>query len=165
MGGGDGGDSVAAAAAEGGAAESDEIENPRPVCLDNEDDADVDGNRSDICSADNFYFGACEAGGLVDRSPNCPTCRAPFVLDAERFKLVHDTLLGRHAPAAQNNLGGMPGMHTESVGVEQNYVEAAKWYMYRSKGGRRQRQGLHWHLTLVSCTPQEKASSKTPTKQ
>ena len=49
----------------------DEFENPCPVCLDNEDDANVDGNMCGMCTAcGQSYCGACKAGGLQYQSPN-----------------------------------------------------------------------------------------------
>eukprot|EP00729_Bicosta_minor_P001318 gene1318-biopygen10838 len=83
-----GGGEAAAAAAGGGSSntvdEEDEIENPCPVCLDNEDDATVYGDMAGMCTAcGQSYCSACKAGGLADRSPNCPTCRAPLVVSAE----------------------------------------------------------------------------------
>ena len=99
---GAGGGGGAAAAAGGGgggggaAADDDEFAHPCPVCLDNEDDADVDGHEYGVCSAcGQMYCGACTAGGLADRSPNCPTCRAPLIVSDEQhfkrfWKLVHD---------------------------------------------------------------------------
>jgi hypothetical protein len=80
----------------GAAADDDEFAHPCPVCLDNEDDADVDGHEYGVCSAcGQMYCGACTAGGLADRSPNCPTCRAPLIVSDEQhfkrfWKLVHD---------------------------------------------------------------------------
>ena len=133
---GGGGGAAAAAAGDGGRTsntddESDEIENPCPVCLDNEDDATVDGERAGMCYAcGQSYCGSCNAGGLAVRSPNCPTCRAPLVVpDEENFKrcwkLEHDRSPGRHTPAAQCTLGAM---YYSGEGVEQDHVEAAKWY-------------------------------------
>eukprot|EP00729_Bicosta_minor_P033105 gene33105-biopygen1981 len=104
-----GGGGGGAAAGRGGGGEEDELENPCPICLDNEDYATVDGNNAGICFAcGQSYCGACNAGGLAGRSPNCPTCRAPFrVSDEENFKrlwkLVHDRSPGRHTRAAQYN--------------------------------------------------------------
>eukprot|EP00729_Bicosta_minor_P032471 gene32471-biopygen20873 len=130
-----------AAAGDGGGAgdgEKDEIENPCPICLDNEDDAIVDGAQYGMCLAcGQSYCGACNAGGLADRSPNCPTCRAPFsVSDEEDFKrcwkLVYDRSPGRHTPAAQNNLGYM---YDKGEGVEQDHVEAVKWYRKSAEAG------------------------------
>eukprot|EP00729_Bicosta_minor_P018018 gene18018-biopygen22192 len=104
---------AAVAAADGGAAatvvidDEDEIENPCPICFYNEDDATVDGNSAGMCPAcGQFYCGACNAGGFADRSPNCPTCRAPFSVSHEEklkrwWKLVHDRSPGRHTPVAQ----------------------------------------------------------------
>eukprot|EP00729_Bicosta_minor_P022490 gene22490-biopygen728 len=130
-----------AAAGDGGGAgdgEEDELENPCPICLDNEDDATVDGAQYGMCLAcGQSYCGACKAGGLADRSPNCPTCRAPFsVSDEENFKrcwkLVHDRSTGRHTPAAQNSLGIMYG---NGEGVKQDHVEAAKWHRKSAEAG------------------------------
>eukprot|EP00729_Bicosta_minor_P016507 gene16507-biopygen27206 len=143
-GGGSGGGGAAAAG--GGSAptvvidEDDEIENPCPICLDNEDDATVDGNDAGMCSAcGQSYCGACNEGEgrLAGRSPNCPTCRAPFrVTDEEEFKrlwkLEHDRSPGRHTPTAQNNLGIM---YRNGEGVEQDHVEAVTWYRKSAEAG------------------------------
>eukprot|EP00729_Bicosta_minor_P013104 gene13104-biopygen14213 len=133
-----GGGGGAAAGGRVGGVEEDEIENPCPICLDNEDDADVDGNLFGMCTAcGQSYCGACNAGGLATRSPNCPTCRAPFgVSDEERFKrlwkLVHDRSAGRHTLAAQYHLGCM--YETGRV-VDQDHIEAAKWYRKSAEAG------------------------------
>eukprot|EP00729_Bicosta_minor_P032586 gene32586-biopygen10500 len=137
-GGGGGGGKAAAAAVDD--EDEDGIENPCPICLDNEDDATVDGSIFGMCSAcGQFYCGACNEGEerLAGRSPNCPTCRAPFrVSDDENFKrlwkVVHDRSPGRHTPAAQYNLGTM---YYNGNGVEQDYVKAAKWYRRSAKAG------------------------------
>ena len=136
VGGGGGGSKAAAAAAVD--IDEDDIENPCPICLDNEDDATVDGKRDGMCLAcGQYYCGACNAGGFADRSPNCPTCRAPFsVSDEENFtrcwKLVHDRSPGRHTPAAQYFLGCR---YEKGEGVEQDHVEAAKWYRKSAEAG------------------------------
>eukprot|EP00729_Bicosta_minor_P022703 gene22703-biopygen29461 len=139
-----GGGGCAAAAAGGGGAptvvidEEDEIKNPCPICLENEDDAAVNGSLLGMCSAcGQCYCGACNAGGLADRSPNCPTCRAPINVSDEKsftrcWKLVHDRSPGRHTPAAQSSLGRM---YFNGEGVEQDYVEAAKWYRVSAEAG------------------------------
>eukprot|EP00729_Bicosta_minor_P017662 gene17662-biopygen9417 len=118
--------------------EEDEIENPCPICLDNEDDATVDGNHAGYCFAcGQSYCGACKAGGLAYRSPNCPTCRAPInVSDEEQFKrlwkLEHDRSPGRHTAAAQGSLGYRYGT---GEGVEKDHVEAVKWYRKAAEAG------------------------------
>eukprot|EP00729_Bicosta_minor_P007499 gene7499-biopygen19922 len=135
-GGGGGGGKSAAAAVD--IDEEDGIENPCPICLDNEDDATVDGNRLGMCFAcGQSYCGACNAGGFADRSPNCPTCRAPFsVSDEEDFtrlrKLEHDRSPGRHTPLAQYILGNMSYY---GEGVEKDHVEAVKWYRKSAEAG------------------------------
>eukprot|EP00729_Bicosta_minor_P032828 gene32828-biopygen3824 len=139
-----GGGGGAAAAGGGGGAppvvidDEDEIENPCPICLDNEDDTIVDGKRAGMCSAcGQSYCGACKAGGLADRSPNCPTCRAPLIVLREKefkrmWKLVHDRSPGRHTPVAQYSLGVM---YDKGKGVEQDHVEAVKWYRKSAEAG------------------------------
>eukprot|EP00729_Bicosta_minor_P032756 gene32756-biopygen11636 len=134
----------AAAAAAGGRAaaavdiDEDELENPCPICLDNEDGATVDGNHAAMCAAcGQTYCGACNIGGLAARSPNCPTCRAPIsVSDEEQFtrwlKLVHDRSPGRHTPAAQYMIGLM---YSNGKGVKQDHVEAVKWYRMAAEAG------------------------------
>eukprot|EP00729_Bicosta_minor_P013443 gene13443-biopygen31112 len=155
-GGGEGDGSAAAAAAGGSGAptaltvdDEDEIENPCPVCLDNEDDATVDDDKAGMCGAcGQSYCGACKAGGLAVRSPNCPTCRAPLVVSAEEhfkqfWKLEHDRSPGRHTPVAQHTLGNM---YYTGHGVERNHVEAAKWFRKSAEAGYADAQ---WHLGIM----------------
>ena len=130
----------AAAAADIG---DDELENPCPICLDNEDDATVDGNDAGMCSAcGHFYCGACKAAeGFAIRSPsflgNCPTCRAPMMVSDEQefkrlWKLVHDRSPGRYTPTAQYNLGVK---YRLGKGVKQNDTEAVKWFRKSAEAG------------------------------
>ena len=111
--------------------DEDGIENPCPLCLYTEDDADFGGNSAGMCFACAGSLTAVLATGwgdrLAARSPNCPTCRAPFsVEDFKRcWKLVHDRSPGQHTPAAQCNLGYM---YRNGRGVEQDNVEATTWY-------------------------------------
>ena len=122
----------------GAAADDDEFAHPCPVCLDNEDDAGVDRNNPGQCSAcGQMYCGACNAGGLAMRSPNCPTCRAPLIVSDEAdfkrtWKLVHDRSPGRHTRVAQNNLGGM---YRKGKGVKQDHKEAVTWYRRAAEQG------------------------------
>eukprot|EP00729_Bicosta_minor_P009635 gene9635-biopygen7268 len=136
---GGGGGAAAGGDGEGaGDGEEDEIENPCPICLDNEDDATVGGKSAGICFAcGQSYCGACNTADLADRSPNCPICRAPIIVsEAEKFKrcwkLVHDRSPGRHTPAAQCGLGVM---YRDGEGVEQDHVEAVKWLRKSAEAG------------------------------
>eukprot|EP00729_Bicosta_minor_P010055 gene10055-biopygen17001 len=135
-GGGSGGGKAAAAAVD--IDDEDGIENPCPVCLDNEDDAAENGSLAGMCTAcGQWYCGACKAGGLVARSPNCPTCRAPIMVSDEDgfkrlWKLEHDRSPGRHTPAAQHDLGMR---FNNGKGVEQDHVEAAKWFRKSAEAG------------------------------
>ena len=131
--------------------DDDKIENPCPICLDNEDDAAVDGNRRGLCYAcGQSYCGACNIGGLADRSPNCPTCRAPFTVSGEEefkrtWKLVHDRSPGRHTPVAQYSLGCL---YNTGKGVEQDHVEAAKWFRMAAEAGNAMAQ---YNLGCMYC--------------
>eukprot|EP00729_Bicosta_minor_P032786 gene32786-biopygen6813 len=138
-----GGGGGVAAAGGGGAPtvvvdDEDEIENPCPICLHHEDDATVDGKCAGMCSAcGQSYCGACNAGGLADRSPNCPTCRAPFSVSEEEnftrwWKLEHGRSPGRHTQGAQYSIGFM---YFYGKGVDQDHVEAAKWYRKSAEAG------------------------------
>jgi len=135
-GGGGGGGKAAAAAVD--VDDDDEIENPCPICLDNEDDATVDGQHAGMCTAcGQLYCGVCNRDGFADRSPNCPTCRAPFRVSNEEgfkrcWKLEHDRSPGRHTPTAQNSLGVA---YYKGDGVEQDHVEAAKWFRKSAEAG------------------------------
>ena len=95
----------------------------------------MDGQKSGMCSA--RYCGACKAGGLAAKSPNCPTCRAPLVVSREEelkrfWKLVHDRSRGRHTPLVQNQLGSM---YEKGEGVKQDTKEALKWYRKAAQQG------------------------------
>ena len=111
--------------------EEEEEEHLCPICLDNADNATVDGNDAGICFAcGQSYCGMCNFGGLTSKSPNCPTCRAPFAIPAEEqfkrcWKLVYDRSPGRHTPMAQVNLGYM---YHKGKGVRQDFAKAAKYY-------------------------------------
>lgn len=133
-----GGSCGAAAAAGGGEASSgdpesdssDEYENPCPLCLDNEDDATIDGIYAGFCWAcGQQYCGACNSTKMVAQIDKCPTCRAPYdVSDVTDFencrKLVHDRPSGRHTRVAQYNLGLA---YAQGLGVRQNHADAAKY--------------------------------------
>eukprot|EP00729_Bicosta_minor_P032753 gene32753-biopygen11635 len=145
------GGGAAAAGGSAGIVDDDEIENPCPICLDNEDDAAVNGSLPGMCTVcGQSYCGACTTADLVARSPNCPTCRAPLIVsDKENFKrcwkLVHDRSPGRHTPVAQLNLGNM---YRNGEGVKQDHVEAAKWFRKSAEAGHADAQlnlGLMYH--------------------
>lgn len=149
-GGGGGGGGAAATAGGGGGgvgavADDEEVAHPCPICLDNEDDAYVDGQYSGQCFAcGQLYCGACKANVRAMRK--CPTCRAPFhVSGGEKFKrlwkLVHDRSPGRHTPVAQNALGRMYAKGEDDK-------EAVAWYRKRQSRGMQMRR-----ITLVPCTP------------
>ena len=135
--GGGGGAAAAGGEACAGGGE-DEDENLCPICLDNEDDAFTDGTGSTICTAcGQLYCGACNAGGLHTKSPNCPTCRAPFLVPHEVYfkrcwKLVHDRSPGRYTEYAQVFLGFS---YLSGKGVKQDDAEGFKWYKRAADNG------------------------------
>ena len=142
----DGGGEVGGAAAAAGGGEGsvvvggeEEDENLCPICLDNSDDAWVDGSVPQICfGCGQLYCGTCRGrDGLHTKSPNCPTCRAPFLVSVEvRFKrcwkLVRDRLPGRHTAYAQCFLGGC---YLQGDGVKQDDAEAFKWMKRAADNG------------------------------
>ena len=154
--GGGGGAAAAAGGGGGGAAadDDDEFAHPCPVCLDNEDGATVDGQHGGQCTAcGQMYCGACKAGGLAVRSPNCPTCRAPIVVSPKEdfrrmWKLVHDRSPGRHTHVAQFNLGVA---YTKGLGVKQDQKEAVEWFRKAAAQGLAAAQH-----SLVVCMPMVK---------
>ena len=139
-GGGGGGAAAAAGGGAAGAAADDDAEfgHPCPICLDNEDDATVDGEMCGMCTAcGQMYCGACNKACRIGRIDNCPTCRAPgSVSDKEHFrrlwKLIHDRSPGRHTLSAQNCLGEM---YKKGQGVKQDYKEAVEWYRKAAEQG------------------------------
>lgn len=124
------------------AAVEDEIENPCPICLDNEDDATVDGTTFGMCSAcGQMYCGACNESGLAYRSPNCPTCRAPLIVSVKEnskryWKLVHGRSPGRYTLVAQTKLGAMyaQGLVNGRV-VAQDHATAVLWFRRSAESG------------------------------
>lgn len=116
--------------------DGDAFENLCYICLDNEDDATVDGQMCGLCFAcGHMNCGACEMDVIATRT--CPFCRAPFnVSHEERFtrlwKLIHDRSPGRHTAGAQFNLATK---YEGGIGVKQDYAEAIKWYRRAAEQG------------------------------
>ena len=114
----------------GAGAADDEFAHPCPICLDNEDDAYVNGHECGQCQAcGQMYCGSCNVG-ILSRVENCPTCRAPLHVSDEEscrrvWRLVHNRSWGRHTLPAQNSLGNM---HRKGAGVKQDRKGAVEWY-------------------------------------
>ena len=125
-----GGAAAAAGGVSGVGREDEDDENLCPICLDKGDDTWVDDSPSITCAVcGQLYCGACNAGGLHNKSPNCPTCRAPFIVSYEEqfkrcWKLVHDRAPGRHTKHAQGILGMC---YFRGLGVKQDGAEGFKW--------------------------------------
>ena len=117
-------------------AKEEEEEELCSICLENKDDATVNGLSSAMCyTCGQSCCGACKAS--VGNTRKCPTCRAPlFVSDKERFKrcykLVHDRSPGRHTTRAQNDLGFL---YKNGKGVPQDYANAMKYYTLAADQG------------------------------
>lgn len=141
-GGGGGGGAAAAACAESDA--SDGPEHPCPICFEHEDDAIVDSAYPGMCFfCGQLYCGWCvRKGMLIDRSPNCPTCRAPFFIPIEKrlsqtLKLLGSRSPGRHTPIAHCNIALL---YQLGEGVVQNNAEALKYYKLAADQGNAQAQ-------------------------
>ena len=83
-----------------------------------------------------LFCGECTPK-LVAAVPNCPTCRAPFLVSdkesfAQLWKLVHDRTPGRHTADAQCGLGAY---YRDGTGVRQDDTEAVKWCRLAAEGG------------------------------
>ena len=104
------------------------VEHECPICMDNADDACVDGVGAGQCFAcGQLFCGQCKPQ-LAANVANCPNCRAPFHVPEEKnvarlLEMVKRTP-GRHTPYAQNNLGVV---YANGRGVPQDYTEAVKW--------------------------------------
>lgn len=98
-----------------------------PICMDNADDATVDGVHPAACFACGQYIcGQCKRQ-VEANDAKCPTCRAPFdVSDEEcvaRLLQLLKRAPGRHTPWAQHNLGVM---YTTGRGAPQDHNQGVK---------------------------------------
>eukprot|EP00729_Bicosta_minor_P021070 gene21070-biopygen17353 len=120
---GGGGGAAAAVGSAAGIVDDDKIENPCPICL--------------TARMTRLWMGTVV--GCILRAGSVTAGRAmqdALLSDEEQFKrcwkLVHDRSPGRHTPASQYNLGYM---YANGKGVEQDHVEAAKWYQESAEAG------------------------------
>ena len=119
--------------ADAGADAGAELENPCPICMDNEDDACVGGgfpkNPPKMCSGcGQSVCGSCAADWRM--CSQCPICRAPrIVSDKKEFKrmwkLVHDRPTGRHTPIA---LFCIARMYSTGSGVPKDDAKAVQFF-------------------------------------
>lgn len=116
-----------------------------PICMDNEDNAYVNGSNHEMCfSCGQMFCGMCANDELSTRSPDCPICGAPFdVSDEDTFlcawNLVNDMSPNRYTPDA---LRYIPSAHSKlglmyynGKGVEIDLGEAAKLYRLAADKG------------------------------
>jgi TPR repeat protein len=110
------------------------LQNPCPICLDNEDNDDEFG----MCnSCGQMYCGKCNMmeGGMGSLD-NCPTCRAVLdVSDQEEVRRLWCLLerpCGRYTPVAQDSLGSF---YENGTGVDQDYTEAARLFRLAADQG------------------------------
>ena len=170
--GADPGGAAAAAAADGRSRndvdEEDETENPCPVCLDNEDDATVDGNLPGMCvlHVDSLTTVSATRVALLTGHP---TAQPAVQQSVSRMKRLSSgagswSTTGRHTPEAQN---GLATMYSNGEGVKQDYRdhgEAVNWFRKSAEAG----------FTTAQCnlgvmhsvhTPTEKVLNKTTSRQ
>jgi TPR repeat protein len=115
--------------------------------MDNADNAYVDGVGPAQCFAcGQLFCGQCKPQ-LAANVTNCPNCRAPFNVPAEknvaRLLEVVKRTPGRHTPCAQNNLGAM---YADGEGVRQDFTEAVKWWRLAADQGH---AGAQYNLGLM----------------
>ena len=130
-GGGSSRSSGVAGACSGGGGSDDE--NLCPICMDNEEEAIVEGQDGAFCSAcGQLFCGACNISICSTQavSDTCPMCRAPICVSPETdfrrlWRLIHDRPSGRHTALALFQIGYK---YSYGRGVKQDCTEAIKWY-------------------------------------
>lgn len=112
---------------------SGDDENLCPICMDNEDEAVVDGQDGAFCYAcGQMFCGACNVSfaSMQTASHTCPMCRAPILVSPKAdfsrlWALVHDRPAGRHTAVALFQIGFK---YSYGQGVKKDCSEAIKWY-------------------------------------
>ena len=138
--------------------DEDGIENPCPLCLYTEDDADFGGNSAGMCFACAGSLTAVLATGwgdrLAARSPNCPTCRAPF--SVEDFKRCWKCTTGRQDSTLQLRSA------TSATCTAMEEVSSKTTSRQPRGTERRPRQGVQWRRQPRSHVPQWKRCRARP---
>jgi hypothetical protein len=108
------------------------LQNPCPICLDNEDDG-VGGLMCYNCGQN--FCEKCSAGGLASLAA-CPTCRAMLDVseqeEVRRLRRLLERPYGRYTPISQNNLGLC---YITGTGVGRNLAEAARLFRLAADHG------------------------------
>lgn len=114
------------------------LQNPCPICLDAEDDADDETGDVGMCyNCGQMYCGSCKEGLESRDVAECPTCRTDLydISDAESARQLQRLVArphGRHTVMAQFNLGLT---YAHGLGVVRSDVEAAKFFRLAADQG------------------------------
>jgi hypothetical protein len=120
--------------ARGDAAGDAPLQNPCPICLDNEDNT---GKKYGMCrSCGQMFCESCYHGGTLGTFGTCPTCRATFEMSGQekvrRLRHLLERPRGRFTPRAQFSLGVC---YADGTGVDQDRVEAVRLYRLAANQG------------------------------
>jgi hypothetical protein len=109
------------------------LENPCPICRDNEDDA---GAFALCFSCGQMYCGKCNVTSGIGTITSCPTCRAVLRLSdqekVQRLLVLLERPCGRYTPVAQQNLGTC---YSHGTGVHPDHAEAVRLYRLAADQG------------------------------
>merc|ERR1711865_168423 len=120
-----------------GCALEDSEDSRCPMCLDNQDNANIGSQSSSMCIAcGQMVCGECSPE-MCKELKACIMCRATTVLtDPECFngywKLAHDRTEGRHTPPAMMGIGNA---YLNGAGVAQSDSSAASWFLRAAEQG------------------------------
>jgi hypothetical protein len=108
------------------------LQNPCPICLDNEDDA---GKFGMCYSCGQMYCGRCQNSNGLLTTTSCPTCRAVLRVskqeDVRRLWRLMERC-GRFTPVVQSILGSR---YDRGVGVAQDHTEAVRLFRLAADQG------------------------------
>lgn len=122
-----------------------------PICLDNADNALVNGSMARLCTyCGQMFCGECSRSGRID---TCPMCRSSLRTTSKEtfenlWKLIHDRSPGRHTLIAQQNIGAC---YELGMGVERDRAEAEKWYKRSAEGGNVNGKRVQRGLMVYPC--------------
>jgi hypothetical protein len=110
------------------------LQNPCPICLDNEDNS---GEFSPCPSCGQMYCGKCVESGGMESLTACPTCRVAFAVSEQdmirRLRCLLERPWGRFTPVAQFSLGVY--YKYGNAGVVQDHAEAVRLFRLAADQG------------------------------
>jgi TPR repeat protein len=130
------------------------LQNPCPVCRDNEDDH---GKHGMCYSCGQMYCGKCRETLRIGSLDTCPTCRAVIAVteqeNVRRLRRLLERPRGRYTPAAQNNLGVC---YANGTGVNKDPAEAVRLYRLAADQGMADAQyNLGWYYENTTGVGQD----------